>query len=98
MLSLNSTILIPKVKIQQTICLMWIIHSLVSYFFIVSSTEKHCQVLFNLGFTIAYELSFNCGELLFEAGKILVKRPHKCLVCPERRLIFRTLSGTVRRA
>lgn len=71
---------------------------LVLYFFIVSSTGKHSQVLLNLGFTITYELSFNCGELLFETGKILVKRPHKCLVCPERRLIFRTLSGTVGRA
>lgn len=69
---------------------MWTSHSLVAEFlFIVRSTEKH---------TIAYELSFDRGELLFEAGKILVESPHECLVCPERGLIFRTLSGTVRRA
>lgn len=68
------------------------------FFFTVSRTGKHCQVHLNLGFTITYELSFNCGELLFEAGKILVKRPHKCLVGPEWRLIFRTLSGIVGRA
>ena len=33
--------------------------------------------------TFANELLLNDGELLFEAGEVLVERPHKCLVCPE---------------
>lgn len=66
---------------------------------ILQRLTKYSQVLWIiLGFTVTYELSFNCGELLFEAGEILVERPHKCLVCPERWLIFRTLSGTAGRA
>lgn len=66
---------------------------------ILQRLAKYSQVLWIiLGLTITNELSFNCGKLLFEAGEILVERPHKCLVCPERWLIFRTLSGTAGRA
>lgn len=39
-----------------------------------------------LALAIAYELSLNCGQLLFEAGKVLVECPHKGLVGPEGRL------------
>lgn len=39
-----------------------------------------------LALAIAYQLSFNSGQLLFEAGKVLVECPHKGLVCPEGRL------------
>lgn len=45
---------------------------------------------------ITYELSFNCGQLLFEAGKVLVECPHKSLVGPEGRLgaLLVTVGGT----
>lgn len=36
--------------------------------------------------TIAYNFFLNCGELFFEASKVLVKCPHKGLVGPEGRL------------
>lgn len=35
---------------------------------------------------ITYDFSLNCCQLLFEAGKELVERPHKGLVGPEGRL------------
>lgn len=37
-------------------------------------------------FTITYDLPLNCGQLLFEAGEVLVECPHKGLVGPEGRL------------
>lgn len=46
-----------------------------------------------LALAIAYELSLNCSQLLFEAGKVLVKCPNKGLVGPEGRL--RALLGAV---
>lgn len=43
--------------------------------------------------TVTYEVPLNGGQLLFEAGKELVERPHKGLVGPEGRL--RALLGAV---
>lgn len=43
---------------------------------------------------VTYDIPLNCCQLLFEAGKELVERPHKGLVGPEGRL--GTLPGAMR--
>lgn len=54
--------------------------------------QEHCiKDYLNVGpnfliLAITYDISLNCCQLLFEAGKELVERPHKGLVGPEGRL------------